>query len=371
MNRIFSTTLILVMCTLSGMSQTGNTNWDMYRGSSDLSGRTDTPIPSDPKLLWSLKTNCRSVSSPVINNGTIYFGNNDGTLYAVSSTGKIVWKFEAGTSIEAAPVIIDNKVIFGSLDGDLRALSASTGELLWQYETENQIVGSVNIWKDNNESLIIVGSYDYCLHCINPKTGKQVWKLETNDFIHGTPAIIRNKIVFGGCDGLLRIVEPFSGREERFADLGVYIASSPALSGGQAFVGSYEGKFYAINLQTMTIDWETSARDEYSVIKATPAINRCRVVVGSEDKYLYCYTIADGEKMWEFRTGGRITGSAVISGDNVLFGSRDGIIYLLSLESGVKRWSFDTGKPITSSPAVTDKMFCILTEDGRLLAFGN
>jgi outer membrane protein assembly factor BamB len=103
---------------------------------------------------------------------------------------------------------------------------------------------------------------------------------------------------------------------------------------------------------------------------ATPAIDNGRVVVGSEDKYLYCYNIADGKQEWEFRTNAKVNGSAVISGDNVLFGGRDGNIYIVSLQTGNKKWSFDTGKPISSSPAVTDGIFFILTEDGRLLAFG-
>jgi outer membrane protein assembly factor BamB len=42
----------------------------------------------------------------------------------------------------------------------------------------------------------------------------------------------------------------------------------------------------------------------------------------------------------------------------------------LDIKTGKRLWSFDTGKPVGSSPAVIDKKFYILTEDGRLLAFG-
>ncbi|MBA7582911.1 Outer membrane protein assembly factor BamB [subsurface metagenome] len=251
---------------ITACGQTGRSDWSLYRGRSDLSGRTDTPIPSNPRLLWSVRTGSRTVSSPVFSNGVVYFGNNDGILHAVSSDGRILWKYEVETSIEAPPIIVNNKVIFGSLDGELRAIDPSTGKLVWLYKAGNQIIGSANIWENNNRKLIIVGSYDFYLHCVDPENGEPVWKLETYDFINGTPAIIRGKIIFGGCDGFLRVVEPISGKEEKHADLGVYIASSPALSGNQAFVGSYEGIFYAINLTTMDIDWQIPGRDEYSVI---------------------------------------------------------------------------------------------------------
>jgi len=54
-----------------------------------------------------------------------------------------------------------------------------------------------------------------------------------------------------------------------------------------------------------------------------------------------------------------------------LFGSGDGYIYMLSIKDGTKLWSFNAGSPISSSPALMNGRFYILTEDGRLLAFGN
>ena len=116
MNRIITIiTLICMAITVSG--QTGRSDWSLYRGRSDLSGRTDTPVPSSPELLWSVRTGSRTVSSPVFSNGVVYFGNNDGILHAISSDGEILWKYEVETSIEAPPVVVNNKVIFGSLDG--------------------------------------------------------------------------------------------------------------------------------------------------------------------------------------------------------------------------------------------------------------
>jgi outer membrane protein assembly factor BamB len=49
----------------------------------------------------------------------------------------------------------------------------------------------------------------------------------------------------------------------------------------------------------------------------------------------------------------------------------DGYVYILRLTDGKKLWSFNTGTPVSSSPAVVKGVFYILTEDGRLLAFGD
>ncbi len=211
----FTKVVALLLIIGSGiMAQEGSDQWSMYRGKSDLSGRTDDVIPSKPSLIWSIKTNSRTVSSPVISKGISYFGNNNGTIHAIDSRGDLLWKYETETSIEASPVILDDKVIFGALDGDLRALDTKTGKLVWTYATENQIVGSVNIWQYKGKKLIVFGSYDFALHCVDPASGKREWILETDNFIHGTPAISRSGIVFGGCDGLLRhgLLDRWSGR---------------------------------------------------------------------------------------------------------------------------------------------------------------
>ena len=88
MNKIISI-IIWVCLAITASGQTGMSDWSLYRGRSDLSGRTDTPIISNPGLLWSVRTESRTVSSPVFSNGVVYFGNNDGILHAVSSNGKV------------------------------------------------------------------------------------------------------------------------------------------------------------------------------------------------------------------------------------------------------------------------------------------
>ncbi len=73
-------------------------------------------------------------------------------LHAINiATGKVEWSFlpqgdcsgaratvkncAGGVGLSAAPTVIDGAVVVGSLDGFLRAFDASTGKLLFQYDT--------------------------------------------------------------------------------------------------------------------------------------------------------------------------------------------------------------------------------------------
>ncbi len=81
--------LFLVVC---GQSQGQSNEWPVFRGSNDLSGATSFEFPSSPQLLWSLPTGAGTKSSPVISEGIVFFGNDKGTIYAVSADGRIRWK---------------------------------------------------------------------------------------------------------------------------------------------------------------------------------------------------------------------------------------------------------------------------------------
>jgi outer membrane protein assembly factor BamB len=362
--------ILFLLIITSGKAQTSSDSWPLFRGTSDLSGKIEYELPVAPVLLWTAATHTGTKSSPVISNGTIYFGNEKGSLIAVSSTGTVKWKYEAGSSIDAAPMIYGNKVICGTSDGILMAVDKVTGKLLWKYTTDNQIAGSANVWVSGKKAGIVIGSYDYFLHCVDPENGKSLWKVETENYINGTPAILNGKIVFGGCDGMLRVVDPLTGRQKDSIDIGVYIASSPSLSNNMAYFGDYDGNRYCVNFASRKIIWKIPAGEESGSILAIPAISNNSIVIGCEDKYLYCYNSADGKLKWKYRTKGKITGSAVITPSKVLFAGMDGFINILGSTDGKKLWSFNAGTPVGSSPAVISGKFFILTEDGRLMAFG-
>lgn len=369
MRYIFTITLFYIFI-FSSEAQIEN-DWPIFRGKADLSGRYDSELPSTPQLLWSVKTGTRTKSSPVISDGTIFLGNEKGSIIAVSSEGKIKWQYDAGSLIEAAPLVFGNKVIVGLNDGKLIAVDKVTGKLIWTYATDNQISGSANVWVSGSKAGIVVGSYDYYLHCIDPRTGKVIWKIETDNYVNGTPSIQDGKIVFGGCDGMVRVVDPLTGNQKDTIDVGVYIAASPALSGDMAFFGDYDGTMFGLNIRTKKMVWKIPGNEQSGSVLAVPAVRDKFVVIGNENKILYCYNAANGKLIWKYRTNGRIVGSAVITLTKVLFTSMDGTVNILSLSDGKKLWSINAGTAVSSSPAVIKGKFYILTEDGRLMAFGD
>ena len=174
---------IFICLGFTGIAQNSN-NWLAFRGNSELKGCTSSEIPTSPKLLWTYKTGDAIKSSPIISNGTVFVGSNDGKMYAISKDGELKWTFDAKTSVEAAPLYLDGNLYFGSLEGKFFCLNASSGKMKWEYITEGQISGSASWFYSSEEKKkrLIFGSYDYFLHCVDAKSGKGLWKYESNNY---------------------------------------------------------------------------------------------------------------------------------------------------------------------------------------------
>jgi outer membrane protein assembly factor BamB len=65
------------------------------------------------------------LSSPIIADGVVYIGSDDGHLYAVDrQTGQELWRFETGGNIISTPAVSEGVVFFGSQDFYLYAVWA-------------------------------------------------------------------------------------------------------------------------------------------------------------------------------------------------------------------------------------------------------
>jgi outer membrane protein assembly factor BamB len=348
-------------------------DWPFYRGDRGLSGVAAGELPERPVLLWSFATAGAVTSSPVVAAGRVFFGSDDGKVYALGlEDGLERWSFATGDLVEAPPLVLDGRVFVGSSDGCLYALDADTGALRWKAETEDRIVGSAS-WieaPDGDGARILVGSYDTRLYCFDAATGEQVWSYATDNYVNGTPAVLDGRVVFGGCDAALHVVSAVSGERLERILLGeeCHIAGSVALSDGRVYFGHYGNAFVCIDLERSELIWEyTGGRQPFF---SSPAIGADRVVFGGRDKRLHCVRRADGAPLWTFPTGRKVDGSPVICGDQVVFGSGDGRLYLLDLESGEELWSHDLGDSIFTSPAVVGDVFVVGCNDGSVYAFG-
>jgi outer membrane protein assembly factor BamB len=143
------------------------------------------------------------------------------------------------------------------------------------------------------------------------------------------------------------------------------IRTSVAISGNNAYLGSFSGNIYALDARTGAITWAFPTGD---AIWSSPAIANGIVYVGSNDFSVYALSATTGSEIWIFRTGGAVFSSPVVSDNIVYVGSTDNNFYALDANSGVKIWNFSTRGQIRASPAVVNGVVYVGSQDGNFYA---
>lgn len=352
-------------------SQSRNAGWEMFRGDPALTGVTKEAIPQDPRSLWTYETGDEIKTSPVIYNSLIVFGSGDGHVYCLDMQGKLVWKFNSGNTIEAPALIHDNKVYIGNLGGSLYCLELSTGNEIWKYECDNQIMAAPNIWSDGEQELLLIGSYDYYLHAVNINDGSMAWKYELFNYLNAAVAIENDRAIFGGCDGLLHNVDIRTGKPGDALEIASYVAGSASLENGIAYVGDYDGRFTAADYVNGKILWTWEDTERNLPFIASPSIYENRVIIGNRDRFVYCYDKTSGEVLWKTNSGSRVDASVLTDGRRVLAANMRGDVMLLDITDGKRMWTYETGSPVSGNPALSEGKIIIGTNDGTIWCFGN
>lgn len=148
---------------------------------------------------------------------------------------------------------------------------------------------------------------------------------------------------------------------------GIY--STPVVADGVVYLGAYDGRIYALSLDTGELRWavETSGPIIGGIL-----VQKGVVYVGSSDGRLYALNASSGESVWDkpFATKGSIWSTPVADGNTIYVASMDKHLYAIDMTSGQPRWPepFLAAAGIPSDPALAHGMVLVGAMDRRFYA---
>jgi len=277
--------------------------------------------------------------------------SNQGRAHGVIPvTGRVLWSaslnpdLDPPPEVDATPVVADGRVFVGTRN-QIAALDANSGAVVWR-RTEVSILLSTPAVYDRH---LVVGGTDGGLHYLDATTGEEAWR------------------------AVLEIGVQSTG-----------IASSPAVHGGRAYVGTFNetaggpGRVAAVNLNNGTIAWTFETA---SVHMSSPAIADGRLFVGLMGRYDGVVGYAppygvlslwlNGSESWFFPTRGPVASSPAVRDGVIYFTEKNGTLHAVRTD-GSAAWNRTIG-PSTSSPAVSDDRLFVasggLDGSGKVYAF--
>jgi eukaryotic-like serine/threonine-protein kinase len=273
------------------------------------------------------------LSSPVVWNGAVYFGSGDGNVYALeANSGKLKWKFQTGDVVHASPAIADGVLYIGSWDSYFYALDAASGKEKWRFKTgdDPSIHNQVGIQSSAAvaNGVVYFGCRDSNLYAVDAQTGRQKWVFNNKgSWVIGSPAVSNGKVYFATSDSaLFYALDAVSGTPALGLKFKWPMFSSPAIAGDMLYIGTHEGKLFAIDLKTQKPAWEFqtegSRQNSAALVKSDGTPN----YEAAFTENFYDNMIAGVSKMM---TLGAILSSPVIVDGVIYVGSTDGNLYAL------------------------------------------
>jgi outer membrane protein assembly factor BamB/serine/threonine protein kinase len=136
--------------------------------------------------------------------------------------------------------------------------------------------------------------------------------------------------------------------------------TNPAVAGDAIYVGTSDGKVYALNGGTGSQLWSSSLAGSSSGLGLSrPAVADAAVYVASEDGKVYALNAVTGGQLWSYSTDGTGFSNPVVTDGTVYIGSNDGNVYALNAATGRPRWASPIEAKSSSTygfsgPAVAD-----------------
>lgn len=301
-----------------------------------------------PQTLWSFPIPTTVDSSPALGrDGTLYFGDWKGRLFALSPQGQCKWSFKAGRDIWSSPAVgSDGTIYFGSRDRHLYAVSPE-GEKRWAFLTGAWVDSSPALGKDGT---VYFGSWDKIFYALSA-SGSNLWRFPTGGPIVSSPAIDgEGKIYFGSHDHKFYALRPDGSRAWEFSTGGA-ILSSPALDGqGGVFFTSVDGFLYALNADG-SLRWRLHTG---SITQSCPVLGANGNIYVGVNEFLWAVS-KQGAKLWTIPAPGweRVVRSSptVLADDSIYLIPACGELSLVDPKPQF-RWHFSLRGNSYTSPAI-------------------
>jgi len=363
---------------------TPSPSWPEFHHDAARTGIASIPTGMPMSAAWNTTVGGSRIrwSGPVVDNGTVFFTEREGTVTAVDlATGSLRWKASLGDAgrVHGTPTVKNGTVFVAMVTGggnfiSLYALDEGSGAVRWRVQasapsaaafTTPVVEGGVVYWHDGSGKT---------LHANDARTAASLWTYALPGRSYQGPAYWAGIVFATDVNGDVLAVDASRGFELWKVDVGTTITSAPVIAGGGLYVGDYSGSVYALDPLSGAGIW-TATQLGRAVDVSTPVVADDRVFLGafateSGRGRMYALNRTTGAILWSYMTGGGIAASAAYSNGTVFITSWDGNLYAWDARTGaLQQRLFLTTNGSTSSPALSDGYLLVGDDLGKVSAF--
>jgi outer membrane protein assembly factor BamB len=243
---------------------------------------------------------------PTASATAVFYALSDGRVVALSlSDGKLLWETAPGLATSAPPTLDGDELIVGAereQDGTkvgiARVLDAATGVVKRTIDLPASLTSEL-VAAGGGAFLARLGERGLAL--LEAKTLAVKWKADGP--FSGVPCVEGGQVFVGTSEGMFFAFELADGKKRWERRLEGTVGA-PACDAKRVYVGTSLGKFHALDRVTGKVVWE---RPTGASVQAAPLVIGNRLLVASYDNFLYAYDPGGGEMLWRQMMAGRLT----------------------------------------------------------------
>jgi len=263
------------------------------------------------KVLWKRRIGRLNASSPAYYKHRLYIVNLvPGHIVKLDAkTGRVIWKRDLPGRAESSPVVIDRTVYFGCENGELFAMSTGKGQVRWSTPRGGPIKAAPAYYGGR----LYVGDYGGHMNAVDAKSGKLLWQAGSlgpgyggSGAFYSTPAVAYGRVYAGNNDARVYSYDISDGTLAWSYSTGGYAYSGPTVANTRhspptVFIGSFDGNIYALNAKDGGVRWSRSAGGQ--VVGSLSAIGDIVYVAEFTHKTTSGFMMRSGRRVFRYPKG--------------------------------------------------------------------
>jgi len=291
--------------------------------------------------------------------GMLYFGSVDGNIMALNISARS--KNLAFPSEGEWAIPVRAPATGGSICGPACAPTAQPAVIYATPIVGGDLICVATYAGDNGKVMAINKNRDNGDNWPLRSMGEWVYPGETKSIgsVVGNPALVGDMLYVGSSDGKVYALNMTYGEKKWDFDTGGKIWTSPVVSNGVVYVSNYAKQLYAIKDGN-----ELWHKDYPSAIASSPAVADDKVFFGTFDNDLYAVSGSNGEMVWTFPGEKWFWASPLVKDGVVYAGCLDQRVYAIEANTGKELWRFEADDSIVSQPVFAGGQLVVSSKSG-------
>jgi outer membrane protein assembly factor BamB len=274
--------------------------------------------------------------------GQIFFSTDKGDVYCLdSATREVSWHFVNPFPFESAPVLGPERLFVWDRVNSIFCLDKK-GTALWDSSISEEITSPIALDRER----VYVGTEKGSLVALSQTTGESLWRFETGGIITAAAAFFENQIYLGSGDGMIYVLSPM-GHLRGTIDIGSPIRVTPLVDGRRLYAGAENHTFFCYDLRRNKRKWKITAGGRLLV---SPRSDRKRVFFQASNGVLYALDKKKGSILWWWIAPSMSRHDLELDGEKILATSSSPDFYVLDVKSGKTLGKYEAKEEIRSNP---------------------